>query len=159
MQRMVSLLKNARGQSITELALVLPFVLLLIGGVIDFGLIFLVSNVTENAAREGARKGATQQTTPTAGSDTFPSCMTNSSLILSTACKAIPNVGLFNGFTVANTAVTGAAPNQTLTVTITGTYSWYLVPGMLAILHNSFPTSAITLTRKATMRWEWQSPT
>ncbi len=40
-----------------------------------------------------------------------------------------------------------------------GTYSWYLVPGMLAILHNSFPTSAITLTRKATMRWEWQSPT
>ena len=58
MSRIISLLKNTRGQSITEFALILPFVLVLIGGVVDFGLAFFVGYVVENAAREGARRAA-----------------------------------------------------------------------------------------------------
>ncbi len=153
----VSLLKNTRAQSLTEFALILPFVLVLIGGVVDFGLIFFISNVIENAAREGARMGAVQQVAPVSESGTFPACRTSSSTVLSRACLAIPNVSLFSGFTVANSGVTGATPNKAITIQVSGTYKWYLIPGMMSLLKVSFSNSALSITRSSTMRWEWQT--
>ena len=156
---MISLLKNARGQSITEFALILPFVLVLIGGVVDFGLALFIGHVAENAAREGARSAAVQPVDPVSTSGAFPACQSSGSAVLLAACQAIPNVGLFSGFTVSNTAVSGAAPNKAVTVTITGTYSWYLlklIPANLPLLGDTgFPSGPITITRSATMRREW----
>src|SRR2546422_8062605 len=75
MCRMFSLLRNSRGQSITEFALVLPLLLVLVGGIVDFGLIFFIGQVIQNAAREGARIAATTPTPgPVSGSGTFPAC-------------------------------------------------------------------------------------
>ncbi len=45
------------GAEIIELALVLPILLLVIGGIMDFGFLFLRYEVVTNAAREGARLG------------------------------------------------------------------------------------------------------
>src|SRR5260221_14300485 len=157
MYRIVSLLKNARGQSITELALMLPFILLLIGGVLDLGLVFLVSHVVENAAREGARRAAVSSTAPVVETGTFPACQSSSSTVLSTACNAIPNAGLFSGFTVTNSGVTGATPNRAVTIQVSGTYNWMLIPGMLFFFGGSSFSNSITITRSATMRWEWQT--
>ncbi|NMA66756.1 MAG: pilus assembly protein [Clostridiaceae bacterium] len=47
-----------RGQSLVETAIVLPILLLLIMGIIDFGLLFNNYILISNAAREGARKAA-----------------------------------------------------------------------------------------------------
>src|SRR4249920_1005534 len=94
MCRMISLLKNIRGQSVTEFALILPFVLVLMGGVVDFGLAFFMGHVIENAAREGARMAAVQSTTPAIiGSSGCPS---SSPAEIAAACNVIPNVGLFS---------------------------------------------------------------
>jgi Flp pilus assembly protein TadG len=49
------------GQTLVEFALVLPVLLLLIFGLVDFGRAFQSWLVVTNAAREGARVGATQQ--------------------------------------------------------------------------------------------------
>lgn len=44
-----------RGQSLVELALVLPIVLWLLLGIVDFGRVYFVHVASTNAAREGAR--------------------------------------------------------------------------------------------------------
>lgn len=156
-----SYLKNNRGQAFVEFALILPFLLVVIGGVVDFGLALFIGHVIENAAREGARSGAViPPAGPVAETATFPACQASASVVLSTACSAIPNVGLFNGFTVTSSGVTGATPNQEVRVTVTGTYSWFLLkllPSDLPLLgQTGFPSGPITITRSATMRWEWQ---
>lgn len=43
------------GAAAVEMAIVLPFLLLVIGGLIDFGRLFYTQIVLSNAAREGAR--------------------------------------------------------------------------------------------------------
>lgn len=48
-------LRGAKGAELVELALVLPLLLLLIGGIVDFAFMFQAFEVINNAAREGAR--------------------------------------------------------------------------------------------------------
>ncbi|NLB79431.1 MAG: pilus assembly protein [Clostridiaceae bacterium] len=50
--------KNSRGQSLVETAIVLPILLLIIMGIIEFGLLFNNYIIITNASREGARKAA-----------------------------------------------------------------------------------------------------
>jgi Flp pilus assembly protein TadG len=47
--------RSERGAELVEFALVLPLLLVLIGGIIDFGFLFQRYEVVTNAAREGAR--------------------------------------------------------------------------------------------------------
>ena len=53
-----SLIKDKKGQSLIEFALVLPILLLVLLGIIEFGRIIMAVNVLNQAAREGARVGA-----------------------------------------------------------------------------------------------------
>lgn len=50
--------KNKKGQSLVETALILPIILLLLTAIVDFGLLFNNYLTVSNAAREGARKAA-----------------------------------------------------------------------------------------------------
>ncbi|SDF01925.1 TadE/TadG family type IV pilus assembly protein [Sporolituus thermophilus] len=52
------MLKNHRGQTLVELALVLPVVVLLLAGMMEFGRVFHEYLVVTAAAREGARIAA-----------------------------------------------------------------------------------------------------
>lgn len=56
-------LKSEKGQAMVEFALVLPILLLLIGGIIDFGLIFNQKVLANNASREAARYVAVHYST------------------------------------------------------------------------------------------------
>jgi hypothetical protein len=56
-----------RGQSLVELAVVLPVLLLVLGGAIDFGRAFFARTAIENAAKEGALFGATKPECDDAG--------------------------------------------------------------------------------------------
>jgi len=47
--------KSEKGQAMVEFALVLPVLLLIIAGIIDFGLIFNQKVLANNASREAAR--------------------------------------------------------------------------------------------------------
>ncbi len=51
-------LRSERGASAVELALLLPVLLILIGGIIDFGRAFSAQASITSAAREGARMAA-----------------------------------------------------------------------------------------------------
>ena len=50
--------RQESGQALVEFALVLPVLILLVVGIIDFGFAFNSWNTTQNAAREGARIAA-----------------------------------------------------------------------------------------------------
>jgi hypothetical protein len=53
--------RSARGQSLVELALVLPVLFLLLGGAIQFGVIFATRHELIQVARDAARWAATQR--------------------------------------------------------------------------------------------------
>lgn len=54
-------LTNSRGNVVSELALVLPLLFGLIGGTIDWSMMFLTSHVMQNAAQEMARQAVVQR--------------------------------------------------------------------------------------------------
>ena len=49
-----------KGSALIEAALILPVLLLLFMGIVEFGRMLMIQQVITNAAREGARVGATQ---------------------------------------------------------------------------------------------------
>ena len=56
LKRMIKKLRRSeKGQAMVEMALVLPILLLLVGGIVDFGWLFYNKLALNNAAREGAR--------------------------------------------------------------------------------------------------------
>lgn len=58
MKRLLVLRRNEKGQGLVEFALILPLLLLLVLGIIQFGIIFSSQIAITNAAREGARVAA-----------------------------------------------------------------------------------------------------
>ncbi|HOV79617.1 MAG TPA: TadE/TadG family type IV pilus assembly protein [Bacillota bacterium] len=57
MSRFKKIIEDRRGQALVELALILPLLILLLMGTIEFGRIFHSYLIITNASREGARAG------------------------------------------------------------------------------------------------------
>lgn len=55
-------LRSHKGQAIIEFAFVLPFMVIIVLGIIEFGVLFYNQAMVTNASREGARVGMTFQT-------------------------------------------------------------------------------------------------
>lgn len=51
----MAVLKNNRGQSMVEFAIVLPILLLILLGIMEFGILFSNQLILESASREGTR--------------------------------------------------------------------------------------------------------
>src|SRR5688572_26746625 len=49
--------RSERGAELIEMAMVMPILLLVLGGIVDFGFLFRSWEIVTNAAREGARVG------------------------------------------------------------------------------------------------------
>lgn len=59
LKRLIKKLRRSeKGQAMVEMALVLPILILIIGGIVDFGWLFYNKLALNNAAREGARYAA-----------------------------------------------------------------------------------------------------
>jgi Flp pilus assembly protein TadG len=137
--------KSQRGAAALEFALVFPVLLLLLVGIVDFGMLMSTQSVVANAAREGARTAA----------------LSNNSIASQNAVKAA--IAGLPGATNAGTTVTvvcttaaGAACNfsdttpdtgGTVTVTLNYVHTW-LSPVLLGLA----PT--ITLHGTSFMRIE-----
>jgi Flp pilus assembly protein TadG len=80
---------RSRGQSLVEFALIVPVFAVMLFGVVDFGLAFDASIAISNAAREGARLGATQPNAAaiTARVRSVAGGLNNSRLTVTVTCK------------------------------------------------------------------------
>ena len=128
-----------------EFAIVLPVLVLIICGIIDFGrALFTLNNLT-SAAREGARFGAVQ-----AGNG---STLTGTDLA-NIRTRVQQNIQNFQAnppaYTINVTVATGATGAQLITVSITGyTFQWVTpLPGLVGFSAPTFPPVS------ATFRWE-----
>ena len=126
-----------RGAALVELAIVLPFLLLLLMGIIELGLLFYNQQVLTNASREGARAGIALTgkaliDKDIVTTDDFKAEVNN---VVQSYCLNISGqhrLITFNALPVVNTEVDGALGTHPaeLTVTTTHTYT-FLVPELL----------------------------
>jgi Flp pilus assembly protein TadG len=120
-------LRSERGATAVEFALVVPVLLILLIGVIEFGRVYNTQLQLTAAARESVRVMAIQKQPATARS---------------AALAAAP--GLTPALTAANVTVTPESCSSTTDVTVTISYSVSLVSGLFA--------DAVPLTGRAVMR-------
>ena len=99
--------RAARGQAITEFALVMPVMFMVIAGIIQFGLIFWSQQSLTQIARDAGRWAATQ---------TF--CDGNSSLVTQTANDIAENSMLF-GYSAGQWSDGGTGATNKVAVTWT----------------------------------------
>lgn len=163
--RISRILRNERGQALVELALVLPILLLLVLGIVDFGRGINYWNdenqVAENVARYvavGSEPTWSNFTVPTGSTCTAPSHSGGvASLVKYEACldsSELANGHSGNGVQSPGISVTVCYPvnqaGQPVKVTVTANYQWLPLPRLFG--GGSFTTA--TLTGTATMRLE-----
>lgn len=125
--------RNADGTAAIEFGLILPVLLVVLVGIIDYGQIHFVRLTMTNAAREGARVGVTM---PEPDAQAAAIAATNAYLTSANVTAVV-------------TATTPSQTNPTVTVTVTIDPFQPLI-GLV-------PTPA-RLTVSASMRWELVNP-
>lgn len=130
-----------RGASAVELAIVLPLMMLLIGGIVDFGRAFYTKVTITNSAREGARAAM------------FPGT-SNSTDVQARAFQALggsPGADYSVTLSASCPTAAGATPTTT-TVTVTrSNFTWVLL-GPAMSLFGAGGTLPSTLSGHATMQ-------
>jgi Flp pilus assembly protein TadG len=129
------------GQAVIELALTLPLLLLIVMGILDFGLMFQRYEVVTNAAREGARVGVLPNYTTVDAQLRAQQYLTSGGLNGSATVNA----------TVAQVAVGAKKVNQ-VTVTVQYDHTHLFVGPILNLIGGSL--GSVTLQGVSTMRVE-----
>jgi TadE-like protein len=138
-------LLNRKGQSIVELALITPLILVALYVPFDFGVMIYTGQLTQNAVRDGARTVST--------TDLLTTTLANN---LATTIRG--NLPAYLGSTQVTIHYYGdpGATNcaQSVEVIAQGTYNffWYRLMGLLRIV----PQSSVTITRTTKLRYERQ---
>ncbi len=136
--------RGEAGQDLVEFALVLPLLVLLFFGIIEFGRVIFTYNTLANAAREGARFGIV---VPNSNGDGFcPSTAVRPpTTILEAAC------GLTSGLVPGDiTVVTSRIGNERLTVQVSYPFRWIVGP----IVAAAGAPNPMTLTARSSMQRE-----
>lgn len=137
-----------------EFALVLPVLMLIIFGIIEFGFIFYDKAIVTNASREGARRGIVYRVDP----DTQAVIAVSEEEIRTTAvnyCASyLVSLGTGTAAVLPPPTVAGncAVPGSSLTVTVNYPYTFLVLPNFADIL---LPP-VITLSGTTVMRCENQ---
>jgi len=121
-KRWQRLWRSGDGAAAVEFAAILTLLLLIIGGVIDFGHYLYLRQVATNASREGARFGSVYNT-PRVTEAQIRSYVQN---------KFGPSLGYRDG-SGPNVVVTGAggASGTDLTVTVSGVKQWFFLDWLI----------------------------
>jgi Flp pilus assembly protein TadG len=130
---------SERGASAAEFAIILPVLLTILFGIIEFGMIMYSREVVTNAAREGARAGITQGP---------PKYTTGE--IIAIADNYLTNTGINPANVTFTVAGAGLATPNTLTVTATYPYN-FLIPWIPAVVGVPNP---LTIQAQTVMRHE-----
>ena len=129
-------LRSESGASAVEFALLLPVLMMILFGIIEFGMALYRQSILTNASREGARLGIVQS---------IPA-ITNGQIN-----AAIDNYLTAAGITPGNVTrniVAGGATGTPVQVTLTLPYTYSVLPGLTSI------SPTINLTAQTVMRHE-----
>ncbi len=101
-------IRQVRGQSLVEFALVVPILILIIVGTFDLGFAVYADNTLSLAAREGARYAVTRRTTATDAD--ICQRVSQSAAALTVTCTVTWTPGRTQGSTVSVTATANYTP-------------------------------------------------
>jgi Flp pilus assembly protein TadG len=121
-------MKSEKGQSLVEFALVLPILIMLLFGIVDFGRAFHAYLTIDQAGREAARAASI-------GKD--------SATVRGIAKNQGTSIGLTEG--EVNVSTDSRTPGTDITITITYTYN--LITPLLGPLIKTIPLTDITVMR------------
>jgi Flp pilus assembly protein TadG len=122
--------RRERGAAAVEMAIVLPVLLMIIFGIVDFGRMLNAQVTLTEAAREGARSAAVGQTTTE----------TNA---------RVANVT--SGMTGVTTDIAGCAGTTDATVTVHYTFSYVTPFAAIARMFGSGPGGTVAMSGKGVM--------
>jgi Flp pilus assembly protein TadG len=150
--RLASRIRNTRGQSLAEFALIAPILMILVFGVIDFGMGLRSYISLTNATREGARYAAVGNP-----AGTYPTNCdgTSNTTTIGRVCVAIEGLDLSNLTTVSVAYPNGQMPGESVIVSADYDYEYITPIGDLANFFSagSFP-DVLTLSTSTDMRLE-----
>lgn len=153
MKKKLRFLKGSRAQSLVEFAIVMPIVMILIFGVIDFGMAIRSYITITNATREGGRFAALGNPAGSYPGDcTTPTSATTIGRVC-TGMEGLDTDGGLNSVTV--TYPTGQAPGNEVVVAADYTYEYITPLGDIVGFFSggSFPDN-IGLSTSTSMRLE-----
>jgi Flp pilus assembly protein TadG len=133
-----------RGQALVETALVVPILLLMVVGVMEFGRAWNMSQVITDGARQGARMAAILNNS-SAGQDSVRRVVRRA-LQAGNIVATDQMIAIDNGWQ--------AGSNTPVTVTVSIPYDFGVLRPVMALAQQSFPNGTITLRSRAIMRNE-----
>lgn len=138
-----------RGAALIEFVLVVPLLLLLIFGIIEFSVLFYDKAVITNASREAAREFSVYSQPPADKSE-LELVVTKyaQNRMISLTGGAVPSLN-----TIPTDPTTKDSGIQYVTAEVTYTYDWFLLP---ALMNDLLPD--IDLTATTVMRNEGYEP-
>jgi Flp pilus assembly protein TadG len=152
--RMTDRSTKCRGASAIEFAIVLPLLLLIIFGTIEFGFLLYNKQVLTNASREGARAGIVARTPtrlPDFGSPSIDQvvqlyCAQN--LITFDYAQPPPITSFPDGFNV------NALFGENLRVRVSYNYQFLIFPDIVIAFFRNTPERQVTVIAETVMRYE-----
>jgi Flp pilus assembly protein TadG len=142
----VQLWTSERGAEVIEFAIILPVLLLVVFGIVDFGFLFQRYVVLTNAAMEGARVAVLPGYSQTDAETRATTYAVDGGIPDAASCP--PLCAVAQPASLPGPAPGATWPGWTVTVTYIHTYS-YIGP-IAELFGGSF--SSVTLTARATMR-------
>ena len=136
---------SERGAELIEFAIVLPLLMFLVAGIVDFGMMFRTFEAVTNAAREGARVAVLPGYELNVDVESRVNAYLNASGLNNATSVTSPNVAV----------VTTAGTFTARQVTVTYPYQFVVLGGVAPLFGGSF--GSINLTARSVMRTESQA--
>ncbi len=137
-----------------EFALVLPMLMMILFGIIEFGFVFYDKAVITNASREGARRGIVYRTNPATQAALAVTPQEIQDTISNYCASYLVSLGTGSAGVLPTTTVTGdcSVLGNSLTVTVNYPYTFMLLPG----LSEGSLAPVMNLSATTVMRCEYQ---
>jgi Flp pilus assembly protein TadG len=146
--KMKTRIARQEGASAIEFAIVLPLLLILVFGIIEFSILLYDKAMITNASREGARLGIVYRY-----ADGGPNHPGDGEISAAVAQYIQNHLISFGSGDSANTTIsrTGDSPGDSLTVTVNYQYSFLVFSSLLSLVGGSMsdgiPLDAMTIMR------------
>ena len=131
-----------KGAAAVEFAIVLPLLLTLVFGIIEFSILFYNKAMLTNASREGARTGIVYDFPDRISDAEIETVVTTYSgnNLITFGTNAPPSVSI-------SRSGTGTEAGDALTVTVNYHYDFLVLPNFIASLVGGLDVSAVTIMR------------
>ncbi|MGH7795198.1 MAG: TadE family protein [Candidatus Binatia bacterium] len=154
LSKLYAALKGAKGQSIVEISLITPLLLVALYIPMDFGIAFFVSNIAGTAARDAARIGS-EMGKSGGNADNRNFTTTEAVTVRDGLIPKLPAYLSDRSITVKFYEDTPADCMEVVEVTVAGDYSFFFY--QVLRLFGATVTNPKTISRSAQMPYRYQS--